>query len=259
MVTAVLSRIPRIPVTAAYAVAVVCASRALGDLDDDARDRVVRHASTNLHNLAHGHVATLFVSAFVIDVPALSLWLPFLVCLLAAAELIWGSGRLALAFVAGHLGATLLVAVGLVTAVEFTWVPASISRVSDVGMSYGAMGVVGALTAAVPARWRPFWLGWWLGAGVIVAVDGDFTDAGHLVALVLGMALSTRFRTAARWTVPRVVLTAVGVPFGFLVLASSAPAFFAAPLGGAVGAVAGLVVAARRDSRPPVSRVTPAP
>lgn len=259
MLSRLPARVPKIPVTAAYAVAVVCASRALGDLDDDARDRVVRHASTNLHNLAHGRLGTLFVSAFVIDVPAMSLWLPCLVCLLAAAELVWGSGRLALAFAAGHLGATLLVAVGLVTAVEFTWVPVSISRVSDVGMSYGAMGVVGALTAAVPARWRPFWLGWWLGAGVIVAVDGDFTDAGHLVALLLGMTLSARFRTVARWTVPRVVLAAVGVSFGFLVLASSASAVVAAPLGGAVGALVGVAVAAWRESRPPVSRVTPAP
>ena len=32
-----------------------------------AQDRVISHASTNLHNLSHGHVGTLFVSAVVIE------------------------------------------------------------------------------------------------------------------------------------------------------------------------------------------------
>nr|WP_308212825.1 rhomboid-like protein [Mycolicibacterium sp. CAU 1645] len=253
------ARLPRIPATAAYTVAVLWISTAMADLDDDARDRIVRHASTNLHNLAHGRLGTLLTSAFVMDVPALSIWLPCLVCLLAAAELLWGSTRLVVAFVIGHLGATLLVAAGLAAAVEFTWLPASISRASDVGMSYGAMGVVGALTAAVPSRWRASWVGWWLGAGVVVAVDGDFTDAGHLVALLLGIAVSARFGTSAQWSPWRVALAVVGVAFGFLVLTSSAAAFVAAPAGGALGAVAGLAGAALWDRHPPVSRVTPAP
>lgn len=254
-----LSRLPRIPATAAYAVAVVCISRIIDGLDDDARDRIVRHASTNLHNLAHGRVGTLLTSAFVIDLPAMSVWLPCLVCLLAAAELVWGSARMVLAFVVGHLGATLLVAAGLVAAVEFTWLPASISRASDVGMSYGAMGVLGVLTAAVPARWRLCWVGWWFGTAAIVTLDADFTDAGHLVALALGAAASAFVGGPARWSVPRVALAAVGVSFGFLMLASSAPTFGAAVLGGTAGALAGWAAMAWRLAHPPVSRVTPAP
>lgn len=242
-----------------YAVAVVCAGRAIGALDDDARDRLVNHASTNLHNLAHGHIGTLLTSAFVIDVPAMSLWLPCLVCLLAAAELLLGTGRMVLAFAVGHLGATLLVAVGLLAAVEFTWLPASITRAVDVGMSYGAMGVLGALTAAVPARWRWCWAGWWLGTGAVAVFGGDFTDVGHLVALALGVAVSTRFGGTIQWSVPRLTLAAVGAAFAFLILASSAETFSAALLGGAVGALAGLAAAAWRVAHPPVSRVTPAP
>jgi hypothetical protein len=255
----VLSRLPRIPATAAYAVAVVCISSVIDGLDDDARDRLVLHASTNLHNLAHGRVGTLLTSAFVTDLPAMSVWLPCLVCLLAAAELVWGSARMVMAFVVGHLGATLLVAAGLVAAVEFTWLPASISRAIDVGMSYGAMGVLGALTAAVPSRWRPCWIGWWVGTGAVVTIDADFTDAGHLVALALGAAVSAYVGGTARWSAPRVALAAVGVSFGFLMLASSAPTFGTAVLAGAAGALAGLAAVAWRVAHPPVSPVTPAP
>ncbi len=82
-------------------------------------------------------------------------WLPCLICLLALAELIWRSGRLALVFVTGHIGATLLVAAGLTAAVEFHWLPLSVSRASDVGVSYGAVAVLGALTVGdTPAAAR---------------------------------------------------------------------------------------------------------
>ena len=74
---------------------------------------MIRHASTNLHNLSHGHLGTLLGSAFVVDAGPIYDWLPGLVCLLALAELLWRSARLVVAFAVGHVGATLLVAVGL--------------------------------------------------------------------------------------------------------------------------------------------------
>ncbi len=126
------------------------------------------------------------------------MWLPGLMCLLALAELLWRSGRLVVAFAVGHIGATLLVAVGLTAAVELGWLSADVTRATDVGMSYGASAVLGSLSAAIPRRWRPAWTGWWLAVAVaVVAVGRDFTDAGHAVALVLGMLASTRFGRAA--------------------------------------------------------------
>ena len=148
-----------------------------------ARAHVIAQASTNLHNLAHGHVATLLGSAFVADAGPMYFWLPCLVCLLALAELIWRSSRLVVAFVAGHIGATLVVAAALAAAIEFGWMPSSISRASDVGMSYGALAVLGAMTAVIPSRWRAAWIGWWISVGLAAAIiGGDFTDAGHTVA-----------------------------------------------------------------------------
>ena len=142
---------------------------------------------------------------------------------------IWGSVKLVVAFVVGHVGATLLVAVGLTAAVELGWLPVSVSRATDVGMSYGAAAVLGALTAAIPRRWRCAWIGWWLAVGLaVVAVGRGFTDVGHAVALALGMLVSTRFGTPRRWTPVRYVLLGVAAVFGYLLLASAGPSMILA-------------------------------
>ena len=238
MVFQILSRLSRVRITLGYAAVLVGVSAVLVDLGPRVRAQVIAQASTNLHNLAHGHLATLLGSAFVTDAGPMYFWLPCLVCLLALAELIWRSGRLALVFVTGHIGATLLVAVGLTAAIKFGWLPLSISRTSDVGVSYGAVAVLGALTAAIPSRWRPAWIGWWIPVGIAAAaLSDDFTDVGHSIALVLGMLVSTRLTGPARWTLVRYVLLAVSAVFGFLLLAHGAWSMLGAGIVGVVGAV----------------------
>jgi hypothetical protein len=247
MVSAVLSRLARLRVTVAYAVILICVTATLSALGPSATDRVVRHASTNLHNLDHGHLGTLLGSAFVVEAGAPYVWLPGLVCLMGVAELLWQSGRLALVFAVGHIGATLLVAAGLVVAVNFGWLPGSITRATDVGMSYGATAVLGTLSAAVPRRWRRAWIGWWLAVGVAVVWLGrDFTDVGHATAMVLGMLVATRFGSPQPWTAVRAGLLVVGAAFGFLVLANTGSSMVVAAGCGAVGALLGAVVACRR-------------
>jgi hypothetical protein len=217
-----LAPLARVRVTVVYAVIVTCVTVALYALGPQVQDRVVRHVSTNLHNLSHGRFGTLLGSAFVIDDGPIYVWLPGLVCLLALAELTYRSGRLVVAFAAGHIGATLLVAAGLTAAVELGWLPLSVSRATDVGMSYGAAAVLGSLTAAIPGRWRPAWVGWFLAVGVaVVAVGRDFTDVGHGVALGVGMLVATRFRRPERWTPVHFGLLGVAAAFGYLVLAST--------------------------------------
>jgi hypothetical protein len=228
----------RVRVTVAYAVIVTGVTTALLWLGPQAQDRVIRHASTNLHNLSHGRIGTLLGSAFVVDAGPIYLWLPGLVCLMAVAELLWGSMRLVVAFALGHIGATLLVALGLTAAIELDWLPGSLTRATDVGMSYGAAAVLGALTTAIPRRWRPAWVGWWLAVGiVVVALGRDFTDVGHAVALGLGMAASTRFGQAAWWTPPACALCGIGASFGFLMLANTGPSLAIAAGAGLVGAL----------------------
>jgi hypothetical protein len=217
-----LARLARVRVTVAYAVIVTCVTVALYVLGPHVQDRVISHVSTNLHNLSRGHIGTLLDSAFVVDAGPIYVWLPGLVCLLALAELMWGSVRLLVAFAVGHIGATLLVAAGLTAAVKLAWLPVSVSRATDVGMSYGATAVLGSLTTAIPRRLRPVWIGWLLAAGVaVVAVGRDFTDVGHAVALVLGMLVSIRFGRPHQWTPVRFVMLGVAAAFGYLVLAST--------------------------------------
>ena len=57
----------------AVLLAVSCAILVLGQ---HAHDVIVQRASTNLHNLAHGHVGTLLGSALVVDAGPLYFWLP---------------------------------------------------------------------------------------------------------------------------------------------------------------------------------------
>lgn len=234
----ILYRLGRVRFTLGYLAALASVSSAILMLGPQAHDRVIRHASTNLHNLAHGRLGTLWNSAFVIAEGPLYFWLPCLACLLALAELHLHTGRLTVAFVVGHLGATLMVAAALAGAVEFGWLPWSITRVSDVGMSYGALAVLGALTATVSPRWRPAWIGWWVSLAIAAAIaGGDFTDAGHAISLLLGMVVTMRFNRPVHWTPARYALLMVSAGFGFLLLAHTG---WTSAIGVALGALGAL-------------------
>jgi hypothetical protein len=233
-----LSRAAAVRVTAVYAVFLITISEDLTERGPRARGLIVSDLSTNLHNLAHGQLGTLVGSAFVSDSGDIYMWLPGLVCLLALGELIWRSSGLLTTFAIGHIGATLLVALWLAAAVEAQWLPHSVTRATDVGISYGAVCVLGALTASIPTRWRPVWIGWWLGIAVVAAWWADFTAIGHVLALVLGMGLSLRLRSGVGWTPLRMVLLCVAVVFGYGLLAGS---WAQAPVAGLAGALVALL------------------
>ena len=228
-----------LPATAVYTVILFTVSMTLDALGPHARDVAVSQMSTNVHNLAHGRLATLVGSAFLNDGGDLYFWLPGLVCLLASGEMLWRSRGLIITFAVGHIGATLIVAVGLVAAVEAGWLPFAVARASDVGISYGAVCILGALTVAIPRRWRAVWAGWWLGIAAAAAVGANFTAVGHIVALLLGIGLSFRLGSIPRWTHAHVALLIVGAAFGYCVLSGTS---IITPAGGLTGALIALVV-----------------
>jgi hypothetical protein len=219
--TAFLARVGRLRVTLLYAAVLAAVAVGLAHLRPQVQQSVFRHVSTNLHNLSEGKVGTLISSAFVNEAGPIYVWLPGLVALLALGELLWESRRLVVTFVIGHVGATLLVAAGLGAALMVGWVSHSIVNATDVGMSYGAVAVLGSFTAAIPQRWRAGWAGGWLAVAIGSAVlsGGEFTNIGHAVALMLGMVVGTRFGTPQHWTLPRYALLAVAAGFSYLLMA----------------------------------------
>lgn len=250
MLSRMLHTITRLRFTLTYTAVLVSIATALFVLGPQVQNQLVSHISTNLHNLQKGHFGTLVASAFVSGGGPIWVWLPGLVCLLALGELLWRSGRLVLTFALGHVGATLIVAGGLFAAIRFGWLPLTVEHASDVGMSYGAAAVLGALTAAIPVRLRPAWIGWWLAVGLVaVTTADDFTAGGHFVALVLGMLLSIGYRSAAGWSRGRYALLGVGVSFGYLVLVNTEVSLIGAPLAGALGALTAHWLAVRRRVR----------
>jgi hypothetical protein len=232
-----LSGAASVRITSAYAVVLVAISLALTRLGPHARDVVVSRMSTNLHNLSRGRLSTLVGSAFVDDGGDIYLWLPGLVCLLALGELIWRGRGLVITFAVGHIGATLIVAAGLVVALKAGWLPFSVARASDVGVSYGAVCVLGALTASIPSRWQPAWVGWWLGIALMAASGVDFTAVGHVLALLLGIGLSFRLPSTADWTPVRVALLIGGAAFGYFSLSGSSMVASATGLAGMLIAI----------------------
>lgn len=219
--SALLTRVIQLRVTLLYAAALAAVAIGIAHLRPQLQHSILRDVSTNVHNLSEGRVSTLISSAFVTEAGPVYLWLPGLVALLALGELLWESRRLVVTFIVGHVGATLLVAAGIVAALTAGWVSSSIANVTDVGMSYGAVAVLGSFTHAVSQRWRAAWVGAWLAVAVgsVVLSGAEFTNVGHLVAFVLGMAVGTRLGPPRQWTLPRYALLAVAAGFSFLLIA----------------------------------------
>jgi hypothetical protein len=90
-------------------------------------------------------------------------------------------------------------------------------------MSYGAAAVLGSLTAAIPRRWRPAWIGSLLAVGVaVVAVGRDFTDVGHAGGAGTGHVGRDAVPSAGPLDAGvGVVMLGVAAAFGYLVLASA--------------------------------------
>jgi hypothetical protein len=201
----------RLPATLAYLGVLGVVALVMSQLDSDAANRLVRAASTNLDNLRSGDVSTLFTSAFVVtEPPSLTSWI-LLAAVMTGAELLWGTWRAIGAFLAGHIGATLLVAGGLTVGISHGWTSPAVASAADVGISYGLMGLVGAVTAMFPPAIRPLWaLSWLAGAVGSVVVTGGFTSVGHLCALTIGLAIAavtllrTRHTTVPVTAMPRI-------------------------------------------------------
>ncbi|MEV8531274.1 rhomboid-like protein [Streptomyces sp. NPDC051211] len=172
-----------------YAGGVQLGAYALERLDPAERERILRSCSTNVDNLAAGRWETLLSSAVVVEEPMPLAYALLLLAVLGYAEYAYGAWWTAGVFLLGHAGATLLV----YGALRAGSPGAETRRALDVGASYGFNTVLGALTSALPRgpvrhATRAGLLA--LAVRPVLKRDRTFTDAGHLVAIGLGIGLS---------------------------------------------------------------------
>lgn len=178
------------PATFIYAGIIFVTTWVVAGLPSAQRDALLRTQSTNLHNLRTHPVDVLFRSAFW---SGSTTFLPFLVLLaivLAPAEEWLGTFRLILVFALGHVGATVVTAIGIAHGYFSSTGGPGVGRTIDVGVSYGVFCVAAVLTYRFPPRWRVAYAGALLLVFALLAfvVSRTFTDFGHFVSVLIGLA-----------------------------------------------------------------------
>lgn len=174
-----------------YAAVVVVVAVVLRVLPGTTTRDLVLDSSTNLDNLRETPLLVLGASAFVVA-PLSGLWILVpLVAVFGAAQRWLGRAATVIAAALGHVGVTLFVAVLLAAGIDDGRLSPTLAGAEDVGVSYAVATLAGLLVGRVPRRPRP-----WYALGLLVLVVGalvigpDFTDVGHLTAVLLGFALA---------------------------------------------------------------------
>lgn len=191
MLRGVWGTVKRADLAIAYCVVVAAVTTWVHLQTPERQAEILAHVSTNLVSLREQPVVAMLGSALLVQ----SMWGLYLVVLLLVvlAYLQAFVGRLAALVVGlvGHVGASLVVALGLAAGIFHGVVDKSVASATDVGVSYVMASAMGFLVLAVPRRWR-----WWYLAGTTLywlspLVAGvTFTDAGHASALVLGLLMA---------------------------------------------------------------------
>jgi hypothetical protein len=174
-----------------YGLAVLVCSVATAALPAGEQAQVVLRSSTNLDNLRQQPLLVLATSPFVVSPPS-GLWiLPPLVAGYGAAQRWLGRTATVVVGAAGHVGATLAVAVALAAGITHGQLAPEVARQQDVGVSYGLLAVAGLLSARLRGRRRTAYVAVLVGvAGLPLLGGASFTDAGHAVALGIGFGLA---------------------------------------------------------------------
>jgi membrane associated rhomboid family serine protease len=193
-----------VPLTAGYLLVLTGTTVVLSVASRDSDDRLLFAFSTNLHQLARVPIRVLVGSAFwTSGWVELACWAVLFCAVLAPVERRLGWRRTLLAFAAGHIGATLIVAIGLWITVSAGAVSRSVTLARDVGVSYGFFAVAAVAAYLLTPRARVWYLAG-LVAYVAAAAAGShtFTDFGHLAAVALGLVCAPLGRDVSRGRAP---------------------------------------------------------
>ncbi|MCX5387636.1 rhomboid-like protein [Streptomyces sp. NBC_00083] len=150
--------------------------------------------SSNIHELTHHPVQSLFTSAFWIENPSsLLLYLVMFEVVHGTVERWLGTLRWLCTVVVGHVVATLISQEYVLWSIQNQHLPRrlahAMSHVVDIGVSYGLAASAGILVYRLAKPWRWFYLAGVVGFfGIPLATGGTFTDLGHVTALFIGFA-----------------------------------------------------------------------
>ena len=188
------------PATYAYLLILLVTTWVLETSSSSVARQLLLERSTNLHELARDPVRVIPASAFfVTGAPLWMVWVALFSVVAAPVEHRIGTWRAITVFAVGHVGATLLTAVGLWLALKGDLVENSVVHAVDVGASYGFVALAGVVTYLVPRALRAAYIVvLLLGLTTALVIVPSFTDFGHLFAFLIGLACRPLVPAAAR-------------------------------------------------------------
>ena len=182
----------RAPGTVLWLAALVVTGVLSGELDERSLGDRLLAASTNLENLSHRPVRVLVDSALWDSHSVV--WLLLVLGAVSWTVERWlGTPRWVAVLFGAHVIGTLVSQGVVAVQIAFGLAPSSAAVVLDYGVSYAMAGALGVLTYRLPPRWRVLYVAvaladftfpFWAPGHAPVT----FTDLGHLVALLTGLA-----------------------------------------------------------------------
>ncbi|MFF7369182.1 rhomboid-like protein [Streptomyces tricolor] len=152
-------------------------------------EHFLRRRSTNLHELSRDPVRALVASAMWIESGH---WVPyaFLYTVFHAPAERWlGTARWLAVCALAHVVASLVSEGMLLEAIRRGRAPYAAVDTLDVGVSYALAGVIAVLAYRIAAPWRyAYLLAVTAVSGLPLAAGPTFTDVGHFLAVLLGLA-----------------------------------------------------------------------
>ncbi|MEU3523625.1 rhomboid-like protein [Streptomyces sp. NPDC038707] len=162
---------------------------ALHSMPPEFGENFLRHRSTNLHELSRNPVRVLVASAMWIESGH---WLPYAFLFTvfhAPAERWLGTARWLAVCALAHVLASLASEALLLAAIRTGRAPLTAVDTLDIGVSYALAGVIAVLGHRIAVPWRYGYLAAVFAVFTLpLAAGPTFTDAGHLLAALTGLA-----------------------------------------------------------------------
>ncbi|MGW2637599.1 rhomboid-like protein [Streptomyces sp. NPDC001348] len=177
------------PGTYAWLMILFFTTVALHAMSPEFEHHFLRQRSTNIHELSQNPVRVLIASAMWTDS---GYWLPYAALFTvfhAQAERWLSTARWLVVCAAAHVLATLTSEGALLLAIRNGMAPQSAVNTLDVGVSYALAGVMAVLTYRIAPPWRYGYLAAVLALFTVPLATGPtFTDFGHFVSVLIGLA-----------------------------------------------------------------------